>query len=120
MGKKNRQHRPPQQSRIAPGGAHIIDPNRKKAEQQQQQQIIETRIQSLVAGFYTENVDLDIADDDEFEAAAQQTLERSFDAAVIFARQVWGLDLHRNPPQAEQQKAAEDRQSSPPQPIIEE
>jgi hypothetical protein len=97
----------------------IIDPDARKQAEAQQQAIVEAKIQSLVAGFFTQNVDLDIEDDEQFEAAATQTLERSFDAAVIFARQVLGVNLQRNPPQAEQQAAAEERMSNPPQPIIE-
>lgn len=117
MGKKSRGHRPPQQSRVQPAQVPIIDPQAKERAQAQQQAMIEQRLQSLVAGIYTENVDLE---GDEFdEAAAEQTLERSFDAAIVFARQVWGLQIQKNKSRGDQVAEAEQRMSNPPQPIIE-
>lgn len=121
MGKKSRGHRAPQQSRVVPAGSvPIIDPEARKQAELQQQAIIEQKIQSLVAGIYTDNVDLDIEDDEEFELASTRTLERSFDAAVIFARNVWGLQIQRNPTRQQQEAERDERMSNPPQPIVEE
>lgn len=120
MGKKSRGHRPPQQSRVAAGNVPIIDPSARQKAEQQQQAMIEAKIQSLVAGIYTQNSPNCIDEEGNFDAdLAAKTLENAFDAAVVFARNVWGLNVQRNPTVAEQEKERDERMSNPPQPILE-
>lgn len=111
MSRRSRMHRPPIQSRapVTDGGVGLdqIAAMRKQREAQ-----LRAQVEGIAAGIYSSSVDLD-CDDSEFNDLCVLYARRSIDAALIFAREIWGV-------QAQRVQAAEAPSGAePPKPIIE-
>lgn len=108
MARKQRGHRPPPQSRqqVPPGQVPLIDPNRQQAQQQQAAAVLQQRIESIAATIFSENAVINLGqEDEEFDEQITQVAQRSIDAALVFGRELWGVQAQRQKPAQKPKRA---------------
>lgn len=100
------------QQNVTHGGVPLDQLQQQKAMQEAQ---VRARVEGLAAAVYAQNVDLDFGPTvDAFENHCSETAQVAIDAALIFAREVWGIQGKRMAP-----AVCNDPDVEAPQPIIE-
>lgn len=91
MSKKSRGFMAPRQSRVTPGetagGIGLDDVAKNKAMQEAQ---VRARVEMLASAIYAQNVFND-PEETDFDESCVKLSHLSIDAALIFAREVWGV-----------------------------
>lgn len=115
MSRRSRQHTPPRQSiALPPGAADLRErQQQEEANRAQHEAMLRHRVDTVASMVYAQIIDPDCPESD-FEIHCSQMAKMAVDAALVFMREVWGVQGQRVV-QAQQQPGV-----APPQPIIEE
>lgn len=101
---KKRQFRAPRQSLAIPQGAVALDDVQQQRQLQEVQ--MRQRVEAIASAIYADNVDVCGS-----EAVQSQLCQLCFDAALVFAKEAWGIQGRRVRPSQISEAV------SPPRPI---
>lgn len=99
MAKQRNHNRPPVQSYQQVNPAAAADLRQVAQAKAQQEAAVRQRVEGIAVGIFVE-VQKDLAKNDglsdrEFEKRTEGNVARSVDSALIFAREVWGINASR-------------------------